>query len=249
MLFRRSKTKKIYYRPDYLIDQSGALTKKRFSVKLKVFAGLVGVLMLAGATVYALPQTRPTSVATKVKAVNKTVQPVAKPVAQVAAPTPPTPPAPAPVTTPAAKPTPAPAPAPTPPPSGPCSSNTDSQLLLVNLGQQHMWACSHNQQVYDTAITSGAYQIDGDATPTGTWHIYSKETNRYLVGPGYRDYVQYWMPFYTDYGFHDASWQTFPFGSPDYASQGSHGCVHLPTPAAAWVYNWAPIGTTVTIQS
>ena len=63
MLFRRSKTKKIYYRPDYLSDQSGALTKKRFSVKLKVFAGLVGVLMLAGATVYALPQTRPTSCA------------------------------------------------------------------------------------------------------------------------------------------------------------------------------------------
>jgi lipoprotein-anchoring transpeptidase ErfK/SrfK len=25
----------------------------------------------------------------------------------------------------------------------------------------------------------------------------------------------------------------------------SHGCVNLPTDAAKWVYNWAPMGTTV----
>jgi lipoprotein-anchoring transpeptidase ErfK/SrfK len=56
------------------------------------------------------------------------------------------------------------------------------------------------------------------------------------------------MPFDGPYGFHDAPWQTFPFGSPDYATQGSHGCVHLPENEAAWVYNWAPVGTTVTIR-
>jgi len=129
-----------------------------------------------------------------------------------------------------------------------CSSNTRSQLILVNITQQHMWACQGPEQVYDTPVTTGAYQ-NGDVTPTGTWHIYAKQTNTNLVGPGWNDFVNYWMPFYSDYGFHDASWQTFPFGGPEYSTQGSHGCVHVPLAAMAWLYNWSSIGTTVTITA
>ncbi len=128
-----------------------------------------------------------------------------------------------------------------------CADNpAGRQLILVSVSQQHLWACNGSSQAYETAITSGAYQV-GDATPTGTWHIYSKSTNIHLTGPGYDDFVNYWMAFYSDYGFHDSSWQTFPYGSSDYASQGSHGCVHLPAAAMAWLFNWAPVGTTVTI--
>ena len=130
---------------------------------------------------------------------------------------------------------------------GSCAGNPAGQkLVIVSISQQHMWACNGSSQAYSTAVTSGAY-LAGMITPTGTYHIYSKSRNLYLTGPGYRDFVQYWMPFYSDYGFHDASWQNFPFGSAQYASDGSHGCVHLPTTAAAWLYGWAPIGTTVTI--
>jgi lipoprotein-anchoring transpeptidase ErfK/SrfK len=57
------------------------------------------------------------------------------------------------------------------------------------------------------------------------------------------------MPFYGAYGFHDASWQTFPYGSPLYTTQGSHGCVHVPVAVLGTLFNWAPIGTLVTIQS
>jgi lipoprotein-anchoring transpeptidase ErfK/SrfK len=127
-----------------------------------------------------------------------------------------------------------------------CADNTSSQLILVSISRQHMWACQGSSQVYDSAITSGAY-LAGDATPTGTWHIYSKSTNVNLIGPGWDDFVNYWMPFYSDYGFHDSSWQTFPYGDPSYASQGSHGCVHLPLAAMAWLYGWSHIGTTVTV--
>jgi lipoprotein-anchoring transpeptidase ErfK/SrfK len=28
----------------------------------------------------------------------------------------------------------------------------------------------------------------------------------------------------------------------------SHGCVNLPTDAAQWIYDWAPIGTTIQIH-
>ena len=30
--------------------------------------------------------------------------------------------------------------------------------------------------------------------------------------PRVGDYVEYWVPFNGDFGFHDASWQTMPFG-------------------------------------
>jgi lipoprotein-anchoring transpeptidase ErfK/SrfK len=135
-----------------------------------------------------------------------------------------------------------------PVPPGVCATNTASQLVVVSISQQHMWACQGYNQVYDNAVTTGAY-LSGTPTPTGTWHIYAKQTNVVLRGPTWSDPVSYWLPFYSDYGFHDASWQTFPFGDPAYASQGSHGCVHVPTPAMAWLYGWSRVGTVVTISS
>ncbi|MFI5270503.1 MAG: L,D-transpeptidase family protein [Candidatus Saccharimonadales bacterium] len=128
-----------------------------------------------------------------------------------------------------------------------CSPNKLSQLILVNITQQHMWACQGSNLIYDSPVTTGAYLIADDATPTGTWHIYAKERNTHLIGPTWDDFVNYWLPFYSAYGFHDATWQTFPFGGDQYPTQGSHGCVHLPLAAMAWLYNWANIGTTVTI--
>jgi lipoprotein-anchoring transpeptidase ErfK/SrfK len=128
-----------------------------------------------------------------------------------------------------------------------CSTNTLSQFVLVNITDQHMWACQGPDLVYDSPVTTGAYQVSGDATPTGTWHIYAKERDTHLIGPTWDDFVNYWLPFYSDYGFHDATWQTFPFGGPEYPTEGSHGCVHLPLTAMAWLYNWSKIGTTVTV--
>jgi len=134
-----------------------------------------------------------------------------------------------------------------------CAGNTAGQLVIVSIGQQHMWACKDNQQVYETAVTTGA-SVYGDGTPTGTWQIQGKQTNRYLTGSDSRgswnDFVKYWIPYNGDFGFHDSSWQTFPYGDlTKYQTDGSHGCVHMPLAAMAWLYNWAPIGTTVTIES
>lgn len=118
----------------------------------------------------------------------------------------------------------------------------------MSISQQHVWMCQGPRQVNSSAVTTGATD-DGDATPTGSWVVQAKQTDRYLVGPGYRDYVHYWVPFNGDFGFHDATWQTMPFGSPDYHAQGSRGCVHLPITVMSWLYAWATVGTTnVTVQ-
>jgi lipoprotein-anchoring transpeptidase ErfK/SrfK len=145
-----------------------------------------------------------------------------------------------------------------------CSGNTLSELILVSISKQHLWACDGTTSEYDSAVVTGMELYPADLTPTGTFHIYAKETNQVLNGHdstgSWSDPVSYWMPFldnqYGEYGLHDATWRSASdFGnininSPYTAAEhGSHGCVELPLATAKWLYGWAPIGTTVTIQS
>ena len=125
-----------------------------------------------------------------------------------------------------------------------CAGNSADSLVRVSIGQQHAWWCEGARAVGSTPVTTGAVNT-GDATPTGTWVIQAKQTDRYLVGPGYRDFVHYWMPFHGDFGLHDSPWQTFPYGSKQYTDDGSHGCVHFPEAAMAAIYSWAKVGVTV----
>jgi L,D-transpeptidase catalytic domain len=143
-----------------------------------------------------------------------------------------------------------PAAAPVPQPaSDVCAANTAAQFVLVVISQQHAWMCEKTVLVYDTPVTTGEV-ANGDDTPTGTWHIQSKQGARYLTTlDGTRYHVNYWLPYDDIYGFHDAAWQTFPEGSDLYQTAGSHGCVHLPEAAMAWLANWAAVGATVTIAA
>ena len=130
-----------------------------------------------------------------------------------------------------------------------CATNTYTQLVLVSISRQHLWACHGSKQVNSTPVTTGKV-VGGDQTPLGSWRVQAKQRDRYLVGPGYTDYVRYWVPFNGDFGLHDATWQTMPFGSPQWRTEGSHGCVHTPLSVMAWIYRWANVGrTVVTIES
>jgi hypothetical protein len=142
-----------------------------------------------------------------------------------------------------------PAPPPPAPALSPCRTNTDAQRVIVSIARQHAWVCAGPRQVKDSAVTSGA-TATGAGTPLGTWHIQAKQTDRMLtVLSGESFHVDYWMPYDGVYGFHDAAWQTFPYGSAQYRTEGSHGCVHFPHPVMAWLYNWADVGATVTIRN
>jgi hypothetical protein len=132
--------------------------------------------------------------------------------------------------------------------SAPCARNTKAQLVVVVISLQHAWMCQRTTKVYDTAITTGA-SAKGDGTPTGTWRIQGKQSPRTLnTRDGGSYHVKYWMPYDGDYGFHDASWQTFSEGSPLWKTQGSHGCEHLPLNAMTYLYSWAKVGATVTVR-
>jgi len=138
-----------------------------------------------------------------------------------------------------------------------CAGNTLDQLIIVSISKQHLWACNGASSVYDSPVVTGQENLAADLTPTGTYHIYAKQTDLYLNGQdstgAWHDYVYYWEPFlsnqYGQYGFHDATWRpSSAFGNINpYSSDGSHGCVEMPLAAAKWLYDWSYVGTTVTI--
>jgi lipoprotein-anchoring transpeptidase ErfK/SrfK len=128
-----------------------------------------------------------------------------------------------------------------------CEGNTDARLITVSLSEQSLALCEHDNPVGYSPVTTGRVAL-GDGTPLGTWHINSRETDRFLTGPDYRVFVNYWLPFFGDYGFHDSSWQDFAYGDTTaYKSRGSRGCIHVPRPEMDKLYQWVRIGTTVTI--
>jgi vancomycin resistance protein YoaR len=132
------------------------------------------------------------------------------------------------------------------------SVNLDfGRYIEINLSLQRLWAYEDHKTVYESAITSGATGA-GYPTVTGLFDIYSKARNRnlngYAIGYNYNVFVQYWMPFSGNYGMHDASWRS-NFGGPDYYYNGSHGCVNMPLESAAWIYNWADVGTPVWVHN
>lgn len=139
----------------------------------------------------------------------------------------------------------------TPPkPVNHCASNRHAQLVLVSITAQHAWMCSHGRTVYSTAVTTGRTGRD-TATPTGHYRIQGLNRDTVLLpDTGERYHVRYWIPFDApDYGFHDSSWQHFPYGSAEYKTAGSHGCVHLPLKSIKFLYSWARIGAAVTIRA
>ena len=131
-----------------------------------------------------------------------------------------------------------------------CAGRPAARSVLVDLSRQHLWMCSHGRTVRDTPITSGKDTPD-TRTPLGRFRIEGRARNTTLtLNTGSAYDVDYWIPFQAPvYGFHDSSWQHFPYGSPRYRKAGSHGCVHMPLKAIAFLYRWARVGTPVTIRT
>ena len=130
------------------------------------------------------------------------------------------------------------------------------QYIELSLSKQHLWVWQDHTVIFDSPVTTGAPRA-GLGTVTGVFSIYAKQANTYLNGVGYHLHVNYWMPFYEGYGLHDAYWRTQlynagkisqPFGGQDYVYLGSHGCVNLPDATAAFIYNWASVGTPVWVH-
>ncbi|GCE08784.1 L,D-transpeptidase [Dictyobacter aurantiacus] len=143
------------------------------------------------------------------------------------------------------------------------TDSSGSKVIDVNLTQQKLTASEGGKVVYSTLVLTGRAGLE---TPIGTYHVFAKESPTTFYSPWPASSPNYYEPTHINYALewkpggyylHDSWWHSV-YGpgtngwhnDPTYGRQnGSHGCISMPYAAAQWLYNWAPIGTTVQIHS
>jgi lipoprotein-anchoring transpeptidase ErfK/SrfK len=110
----------------------------------------------------------------------------------------------------------------------------------VDLTNQMVYAYEGETVVNSFVVSTGTWLTP---TITGKHKIYVKVRVQDMRGPGYhlKD-VPYVMFFSGDYGLHGTYWHN-NFGTPM-----SRGCVNLTIDDAAWLFNWASVGTVVNVH-
>ncbi len=140
---------------------------------------------------------------------------------------------------------------------------TGGKVIVVSLSHQWLHAYQDGKQVYNTAVMTGRPAL---ATPTGTYHVFTKLSPTTFYSPFPPGSPYWYAPTHINYalewrggGFflHDSYWHsvygpgtnTWHYDPVDGWQEGSHGCVAMPITAASWLYQWAPIGTMVQINA
>ncbi|MDO4321647.1 MAG: L,D-transpeptidase family protein [Lachnospiraceae bacterium] len=120
------------------------------------------------------------------------------------------------------------------------TNDIGDSYVEIDLENQKVWLYKDGQQLLETDCVSGTFGTENQ-TPGGVYSIFYMQSPDVLNGPGYSSYVEYWMAFNGNIGLHDANWRS-EFGGDIYLSNGSHGCVNLPTEAASLIYQTVSIG-------
>ncbi len=161
-------------------------------------------------------------------------------------PTPTFTPSPTPTDTPTPTPTNSPTPRPTrakPKPRAggiPDGIEKDQRWIDIDLTNQMLYAYQGKNLVNSFVVSTGVWT---HPTVVGQYQIYLMYRYADMSGPGYYlPNVPYVMYFYSGYGIHGTYWH-HNFGTPM-----SHGCINMQTDEAAWIFNWASLGTLVNIH-
>ena len=126
------------------------------------------------------------------------------------------------------------------PPTPGISIGNGERWIDVDLTNQMVYAYEGDTVVNSFVVSTGTWLTP---TVTGKHKIYVKVRVQDMRGPGYhlKD-VPYVMFFSGDYGLHGTYWHN-NFGTPM-----SRGCVNLTIDDAAWLFNWASVGTVVNVH-
>lgn len=117
--------------------------------------------------------------------------------------------------------------------------------IEADLTRQHLYVIEKGNIVFESDFVSGTLISTPDCiSPEGIFGLSYKTTNAVLRGANYASHVDYWMPFYGNYGMHDASWRT-NFGGSIFREHGSHGCINLPLEAAKTIYQYVDQGSPI----
>lgn len=139
-----------------------------------------------------------------------------------------------------------------------CGHNVGSgKVITVSLALQEMVFYQDGCVVKATPVSTGRPQL---RTPTGTFHIFNKQTPFQFISPWPPSSPYYYYPSWVSwvmefagggYFIHDAPWEAsdaYGPGSEDNPAAASHGCIHVPTPVMQWAYTWTDNGTPVVIS-
>ena len=131
--------------------------------------------------------------------------------------------------------------------SGYRRASVGSNYIVINLSRQRIWLIRNNDTIVNVGVITGKL---GTLTPLGNYKIQGMQRDRILKGPGYASWVGYWLPFYGDYGIHDANWHPSYrcFEDPTYYKwYGSHGCVNIHPSDISSIYNNTYVGMPVIV--
>lgn len=125
---------------------------------------------------------------------------------------------------------------------------TTTKSVIVDLSEQMLYAYDGDNVFMKELISAG---LEDTPTPRGMFTMFKKTPSRYMQGPlpNVSDQVfdlpgVPWNLYFTHGGavIHGAYWHN-NFGDP-----WSHGCVNLPPQKAKELYEWAPVGMSVTVR-
>jgi hypothetical protein len=129
------------------------------------------------------------------------------------------------------------------------NSATTTKRIVVDVSEQMLYAYDGDVLFMQELISTG---LEFTPTPRGTFSVFKKTPARYMQGPvpGVSDQAYDlpgvpWDLYFTDGGavIHGAYWHNH-FGKP-----WSHGCVNLSPQNAKKLYDWAVVGTKVTVRN
>ena len=139
----------------------------------------------------------------------------------------------------------------TAPPKG---DGPNAKAVVVRLGAQTLTAYLNGKPVLRTPVTTGRPALP---TPVGSYRIEAAYSPYTFISP-WPQGSPYWyppapvtwaMPFYDGDFIHDDPAEpadAFGAGS-DNGPYASHGCVHVPHAAMAFLFHWLPIGARVIV--
>lgn len=124
--------------------------------------------------------------------------------------------------------------------AAPVIRGSGQRWIDVDLSSQTLTAYEGGAPVATFLISSGKRSTP---TITGGFHIYIKARKARMIGPGYdTPDVPYVMYFSGDFALHGAYWHN------DFGTPVSHGCVNMRVGDAAWLFDFAPLGTLVKVH-
>lgn len=116
----------------------------------------------------------------------------------------------------------------------------DERWIDIDISEQTLRAFEGDQLVQTFSVSTGTWH---HPTVIGQFNIWIKFRHDDMRGPGYFfEDVPYTMYFHKGYGIHGTYWHN-NFGTPM-----SHGCVNMKIKDAAWLFEFASLGTMVNVH-